>query len=306
MRLSSFFLMIGLAQAQIYNYVIDSSCDTNSYPKAQDAAKEAILMAKNAATRINDMNDQVTERLFQTVFKKSRAEEKGPLNVFTSIGNFLKTSLPSSASSSALRIFCDNDDRWVEKENVDGKKYLFDPHTGIAREVSRTPSCKKTDKAVAGVTYSTADPIRKSSITLCNTALKRSFVTVDAFKQTGSKSFATPDGFTIDNYNFISRTVLHELTHAWPNRLKDRAPAYRWENIISKDAANAKLNSDSHAYFGLISYLGGHKLSDNAADRQKGRLVQSTSLARRDGLPARCRDLKTRRGDKGCVEVLGN
>lgn len=81
MRFFSLFFMgmsLSLAQAQSWNYVIDSSCNTNNYPKAENAAKEAIAMAKNAAARINDPSDQVTERLFQTVFKKSRAQESGP------------------------------------------------------------------------------------------------------------------------------------------------------------------------------------------------------------------------------------
>lgn len=89
MQLSKFFLFAGvslsLVHAQVWNYVIDSSCDTNNYPKAQNAAKEAIEMAKTAVSRLNDPNDQVTERLFQTIFKKSRAQESGPRSEFSKL-----------------------------------------------------------------------------------------------------------------------------------------------------------------------------------------------------------------------------
>ncbi|KAL9617308.1 MAG: hypothetical protein Q9160_007888 [Pyrenula sp. 1 TL-2023] len=309
MQLSNLFLFAGVSlsvvHAQIWNYVIDSSCDTNNFPKAQNAAKEAIDMAKAAVARLNDQNDQVTERLFQTIFKKSRAQESGPKNVLGAIAGFLKTSVPPSRATSAIRIFCDSDDRWqTQTDAATGKKMLFDPHSGIARDASRTPTCKKGGTQL-GATYSSIDPVKKSSITLCNRLLQRPYATVDELRQKGITNFASPQGKSIDDYGFISRTVLHEFTHAWPNRLRDdknNGGAYRWKNIVAKPAAGAKMNSDSHAFFGQISFLTGHKISDDQTERQAGKVVASTSLAKRT-TPAKCRSSTARRSDEDCVST---
>lgn len=75
-------------------------------------------------------------------------------------------------------------------------------------------------KAIRLVTYSSVSPVKKSSLTLCDLVLQRPWATVDQFKQQGVQSFASTAGRSINDYNFISRTVLHELTHAWPNRRK--------------------------------------------------------------------------------------
>lgn len=69
-------------------------------------------------------------------------------------------------------------------------------------------------------TYSSVDPVKKSSITLCNRLLQRPYATLDELRQKGITNIASPQGKSIDDYGFISRTVLHEFTHAWPNRCK--------------------------------------------------------------------------------------
>jgi hypothetical protein len=72
-------LLIGLVHA-VPTYTLDSSCYGNSNgAKARLAAAEAIYMARTAVTRITNHNDEVTERLFNTIFKAARSAEPRPL-----------------------------------------------------------------------------------------------------------------------------------------------------------------------------------------------------------------------------------
>lgn len=73
-------LLTVLVQTQINTFYFDTSCDNVNGLKIEMAMGEAIAMAKNAVNRIQNPNDQVTERLFRTIYKKARNEAPKPLS----------------------------------------------------------------------------------------------------------------------------------------------------------------------------------------------------------------------------------
>ena len=73
-----FLTVLVLAQSNTYTF--DISCESLNGLKIQLAVGEAIAMAKNAVNRIQNPNDQVTERLFQTIYKKARNQAPQPLS----------------------------------------------------------------------------------------------------------------------------------------------------------------------------------------------------------------------------------
>jgi len=86
---------------------------------------------------------------------------------------------------------------------------------------------------------------------------------------------ASPGEYGITEYAVISRTALHELTHAWPSQqweIVDKG--YKWRKVFPMVHEEAIINADSYAYFGEISFLTGHKLSEVPAERQAGVIVQ--------------------------------
>jgi hypothetical protein len=74
-------LVTGLVQAVITRYAFDPNSCNNFYGYyVKRAVAEAISMANHAATRIMDPNDQVTARLFETIWKVTRDQEPKPLS----------------------------------------------------------------------------------------------------------------------------------------------------------------------------------------------------------------------------------
>jgi len=49
---------------------------------------------------------------------------------------------------------------------------------------------------------------------------------------------------------------------------------YKWRKVFPMVHEEAIINADSYAYFGEISFLTGHKLSEVPAERQAGVIVQ--------------------------------
>jgi hypothetical protein len=74
-------LFAGLVQAVVTRYAFDPNSCNNAYgDKVKRAVAEAISMANNAVIRIMDPNDQVTARLFRTIWKVTRDQETRPLS----------------------------------------------------------------------------------------------------------------------------------------------------------------------------------------------------------------------------------
>jgi hypothetical protein len=71
-------LLASLIQA--LSYAFDTSCYTRyDITRVKKAVAEAVNMANVAATRILDSNDQVTARLFYTIWKRTPAQTLVPL-----------------------------------------------------------------------------------------------------------------------------------------------------------------------------------------------------------------------------------
>jgi hypothetical protein len=70
--------LIGSVHGQ-WLYAFDQSCQFHpNYAAYQQAFDEAVRMAGVARDRIATPNDQITSRLFRTIFKMSRAQEPRP------------------------------------------------------------------------------------------------------------------------------------------------------------------------------------------------------------------------------------
>jgi hypothetical protein len=70
--------LIGSVHGQ-WLYAFDQSCQFHpNYAAYQQAFDEAVRMAGVARDRIANPNDQITERLFGTIFKAQRAHETRP------------------------------------------------------------------------------------------------------------------------------------------------------------------------------------------------------------------------------------
>jgi hypothetical protein len=71
-------MLIGSVYGQ-WLYAFDQSCQFHpNYVAYQQAFDEAVSMAGVARERIANPNDQITERLFRTIFKVPRAQELRP------------------------------------------------------------------------------------------------------------------------------------------------------------------------------------------------------------------------------------
>ena len=76
----AFINLLFVGSIQALSYTFDSSCYTRyRITRVRAAVLEAIDMANTAAIRIIDQNDQVTARLFSTIWKKERDEITEPL-----------------------------------------------------------------------------------------------------------------------------------------------------------------------------------------------------------------------------------
>jgi len=180
-------------------------------------------------------------------------------------------------STPTIMIFCDNDKRWVSQYDEQEKQNLwFNPGMGLVLRPGKVPQCQIQNSNA--VTYSTGTGhTPRSEITMCDRVLQVPYATMAQLVALApGGNVASPGEYGITEYAVISRTALHELSHAWPSRqwgiIVDKG--YKWRRIFPMAYEEAIINADSYAYFGEISFLTGHKLSEVPAERQAGVIVQ--------------------------------
>ena len=142
-------------------------------------------------------------------------------------------------STPTIMIFCDNDSRWqLQYDEEEGQDLWFNPGMGLVLPPGSVPQCQVQNSNsgkcapysarlvlnisfIIPATYSTRRghiPPR-SEITLCDRVLRFPFATMAQLASTiPGGNVASPQGHGITEYSVISRTALHELTHAWPAR----------------------------------------------------------------------------------------
>jgi len=171
--------------------------------------------------------------------------------------------------SSNVRIYCDQDSRWVQAPSAivpgndnrpDNAKAWYDPINNMVWDNNVAPKPGCMGGGSTGITFAQTysnclSDKDRHTITLCNVATSE--INLFGLYKLQGRDVANPNKpGVIDAYTTTSSTNLHELAHTLKNPMGDLGEkwvdhAYKWAGITSLPAYLATSNADSLAYLGL-------------------------------------------------------
>ncbi|KAH7110075.1 hypothetical protein B0J11DRAFT_512614 [Dendryphion nanum] len=226
--------------------------------------QEAQTNAKRSVERMDSKTDTDFEAIFKRIFKTEKGSDGGKY-VRGTLDGIINLKPTDDLKGSDIRLFCDNDARWVKKESGG----FYDPindmvHDTLVCQSDKWGRCyqqKAKDPPTDPQSPRYGHNPNRYVISICNAVFDN-----EASKK-GYPLYLN-EKFTRGNLGtwsiellalFASRTILHELIHAISNgEIIDQTAgggAYLWKNIIVKDAESSRLNADNYVYLSIWATL---------------------------------------------------
>ncbi|KAI9682231.1 MAG: hypothetical protein M1817_000285 [Caeruleum heppii] len=267
------FLALGLGSipSHALTYWIDPTCEAK--PGWSDIFRETMDMASKSHARLSSATDTDFAAVFKRIFKDDVSVTASVDQVKNIMGGIADWTPAPTRPSSNLRIYCDNDKRWVARSAggfTDSSNLMLYPQSW------GSPGGCRPGLGLSGETYSIRAPepapVKGKASALAGQEPNRATMTIcdHAFTfpeklQLPAKMKDLPLNKDLTKLNgvgdlelLISLTMLHEWTHHPEYRLTDvggASNAYGWDNILKKNAADSRQNSDNYAYLGAWALL---------------------------------------------------